>query len=448
MKKEELSYAYILLFHVFLGVLIYALTFISKVYAVSAFLVGIYSIVKEKNRNNEVLIASAYVVGMEVLLRMTEGSLLNEFGKYSVLIFLFLGLVYSGFSKNAFWYVLFLLLLVPGLIISTFTLDFDTDIRKAIAFNISGPVCLGVSSIYCCERKISFNRLREILESFSFPLTTMVVYLFLYTPSVKDVITGTQSNFATSGGFGPNQVSTLLGFGIFIFFTRFLFDSKSKWMKIISIGFILVFAFRGLVTFSRGGVITGIVMIFILLTILFYKANSNAKPKIASIILLSFVAGIGVWAYSSVQTHGLIDKRYANEDALGRKKQTQLSGREVLIETELEMFWNNPYLGVGVGKNKEIRKQQTGIDLVTHNEISRMLAEHGSLGIIGLLILFFTPLILFINNKQNILALSFFAFWLLTINHAAMRIAAPAFVYALCLLSVQIKIPEKTEEAN
>jgi hypothetical protein len=34
------------------------------------------------------------------------------------------------------------------------------------------------------------------------------------------------------------------------------------------------------------------------------------------------------------------------------------------------------------------------------------------------------------------LALSFLIFWLLTINHAAMRIAAPAFVYALSLLKV------------
>jgi hypothetical protein len=29
------------------------------------------------------------------------------------------------------------------------------------------------------------------------------------------------------------------------------------------------------------------------------------------------------------------------------------------------------------------------------------------------------------------------AFWLLTINHAAMRIAAPAFVYALALLKIR-----------
>jgi hypothetical protein len=65
-----------------------------------------------------------------------------------------------------------------------------------------------------------------------------------------------------------------------------------------------------------------------------------------------------------------------------------------------------------------------------------MIAEHGSLGILGLIILFLTPLILYIDNKYNIYLLCFLAFWLVTINHAAMRLAAPAFMYSLSLLKV------------
>jgi hypothetical protein len=36
----------------------------------------------------------------------------------------------------------------------------------------------------------------------------------------------------------------------------------------------------------------------------------------------------------------------------------------------------------------------------------------------------------------------FLLFWFLTINHAAMRIAAPAFIYALSLLKVHFISPE------
>ena len=436
MKKEELSYIYLISFHALLGVLIFALPFISELYTLALFAFGVFYIIKKKNKNNEVLIVSAYVVGVEVLLRMTGGGLLNEFGKYAVMIFMFLGMIYSGFSNKAFLYWIFLILLIPSLILSTVALNFETDIRKAIAFNISGPVCLGISAIYCYQRQVTFDRLKGIITAFSLPMVAIVVYLFLYTPSVKAVVTGTQSNFETSGGFGPNQVSTILGLGIFVFFVQLLLNSKSRLLQLTNALFVLVFAFRGIVTFSRGGMFTAVVMMVLLLIVLYFQAGFNAKPKIGLIIIVTFLAGLGVWGYSSIQTSGLINKRYANEDALGRKKKSQLSGREVLIESELQMFVDNPIFGVGVGKNKELRRQQTGIDLASHNEITRMLAEHGSLGLIDLMILFFTPLFLFVNNRQNILALSFLAFWLLTINHAAMRLAAPAFVYALSLLKV------------
>jgi hypothetical protein len=45
--------------------------------------------------------------------------------------------------------------------------------------------------------------------------------------------------------------------------------------------------------------------------------------------------------------------------------------------------------------------------------------------------------------------LCFVLFWLLTINHAAMRIAAPAFVYSLSLLNINLgEIPKKRMEQS
>lgn len=436
MKKEELSYIYLMLIHVAVGLVVFVVPFLSKIYTLAIFIFGIYYIVKNKNKNNEVLIMSAYVVSVEVLLRMTDGMLLNEFGKYSIFIFIFLGMIYSGFSNKGWVYWLFLLLLIPGIILATLTFDLNTNVRKAISFNLSGPFCLGFCAIYCYQRKISFDRLLGIITAFALPLIAVVVYLFLYTPSVRAVVTGTQSNFETSGGFGPNQVSTILGLGAFVFFVQLLLNSKSKLLQLINAGFVLIFAFRGIVTFSRGGILTALMMIVLFLIVLYFQANIKTKSKIGLIIILSFLAGLGVWGYSSLQTNGLINKRYANQDARGREKKSQLTGRETLIATEMQMFWDNPILGVGVGRNKEIREKETGIISASHNEITRMLAEHGSLGLIDLMILLFTPVFLFMMNRQNIFALSFLAFWLLTINHAAMRLAAPAFVYALSLLKV------------
>jgi hypothetical protein len=112
-------------------------------------------------------------------------------------------------------------------------------------------------------------------------------------------------------------------------------------------------------------------------------------------------------------------------------------------------FFLNIQFGAGVGKGVEIRKKQTGVFVVSHDEITRMLAEHGSFGALGLLILFVTPLFLYFENKFNMYLLCFVAFWFFTINHAAMRTAIPAFVYSLSLLNVQLgpRLQQKKESS-
>ncbi len=445
MKKEDQYYLYLILFHVFIGALGYILPFTSKIYGYSIFIFGVYYVIKTQNRNNEALVVAAYVVGSEVFLRMTGGNPLYEISKYGVMVFILLGMYYSGFSKGAAPYWTFLLLLVPSVVISTFALNFDTDIRKAIAFNISGPVCLGIASLYTFRRKISLEETNSILLSLGLPIISCMVYLTLYTPNVQEVITGTESNFQTSGGYGPNQVATILGLGMFIFFSRIILDSKTKFQILINIIIALNITYRGMITFSRGGMITGFLMIVLLLAFLYFKSNFGGRVKLNYIIVLLILAMFATWSYTSFQTGGLIEKRYSNQDAKGRVKESQFTGREDVAQNEIDTFFKNPIFGVGVGKGAEIREDETGLKVLSHDEITRMLAEHGSLGIIGLLILFFTPLVLYLENKFNMFLLCFVAFWFLTINHAAMRTAAPAFVYSLSLLNVQLGSPRRVK---
>ncbi|MGZ9735449.1 O-antigen ligase family protein [Flavobacterium sp. GNP002] len=445
MKKEDQSYLFLILFHVFIGALGYVLPFTSKIYGYSIFIFGLYYIIKSQNRSNEALIVAAYVVGSEVFLRMTGGNPLYEISKYGVMVFILLGMYYSGFSKGAAPYWTFLLLLVPSIVISTFALNFETDIRKAIAFNISGPVCLGIASLYTFRRKISLEDTNNILLSMGLPIISCMVYLTLYTPNIQEVVTGTESNFQTSGGYGPNQVATILGLGMFIFFSRIILDSKTKFQILINVFIALNITYRGMITFSRGGMITGFLMIFLLLFFLYFKSNFAGKVKLNYIIVLLVIALIATWSYTSFQTGGLIDKRYANQDAAGRAKKSQLTGREEIAKDEINIFLKNPIFGVGVGKGVEVRKLDTPDAALSHDEITRMLAEHGSLGVLALLILFFTPLVLYLDNKFNMFLLCFVVFWLLTINHAAMRTAAPAFVYSLSLLNVQLGSPRRVK---
>lgn len=447
MKNKTITYYYLILLHLFIAVTVFVLPVLSKLYALIIPIAGIYFVAKTKNRNNEVLFVAAYLVGVEVFLRMTGGNFNNEYVKFNLIFFMFLGMIYSSFSSSSFIYWFFLILLIPCILVTASVDQVNIDVKKLLFFNLSGPVCLGICSIYMFSRSIQFSQLQNILSVMGLPILTTTVYLFLYNPSVRDVVTSTGSNFETSGGFGPNQVATILGLGIFIFFTQLVLFSKNI-KEIILNGFLLLFvSYRGVVTFSRGGIITGVVMIICLMFFLYQFSNAKGKVKFGLVLILTGLMGIGTWTYSSIQTGGLIDKRYTNKDALGRVKKSTLSGREEIMDSEIKFFLDNPIMGIGAGMGKELRKE-SGDVIASHNEITRMLAEHGMFGVFGLLILFLTPLILFINNRQHLYCLSFYLFWLLTINHAAMRIAAPAFVYALSLLSVHITLPQKANKSE
>jgi hypothetical protein len=437
MQNKEKNYFLLILIHAILGFVIYLAPILSKFYGVLIFFVCIYFIIKTKNRNNEVLYASAYIVGSEVFLRMTDGNPNHEFSKYSVMIFLSIGMIYSGFSKNAVPYWIYLLLLIPGVILATQTLNLTTvDIRKTIAFNISGPVCLGFASLYCYNRKIRIEEINNILLVMGLPIIACASYLTFFTPDLSVALTGTSSNVATSGNFGPNQVSTILGLGFFIFFSRLILVSRTKIIFFLNLAITFLMCYRGLITFSRGGMITGFAMLVILLFFIYINSKKAVQLKLIYLFIVSMLVMVVMLAYTEVRTDGLLSKRYQNKDALGRVKESKFSGREEVAQSEIEAFLSHPFFGIGVAKGTEYRLEATGEIIASHNEITRLIGEHGSVGILILLILFFTPVVLYLDNKQNIFLFCFLTFWLLTINHAAMRTAAPSFIYALSLLKV------------
>ena len=163
-------------------------------------------------------------------------------------------------------------------------------------------------------------------------------------------------------------------------------------------------------------------------------------------MILFFMVGSITWILSALQTNGMIEKRYANQNAIGLEKEDISTGRTDLFVEEFNYFLNNPFLGIGVGRVKDLRFQTTGIHAATHNEMSRIIAEHGLLGIFAFLILLLTPLLFRLKDRSNVLFFSFYLFWFLTINHSSMRIAAPAFIYALSLIHIKNETPSLHRE--
>jgi len=144
----KLSRTNLLIIHGFLGFILWEFSFLSTYVGLFIILAGThYILVKPDPLGKYPLIFSAYIVGIEVLLRMTEANLFWEFGKYGVIYFLLLGILRKNMKFQVYPPILFyFLLLLPAVIyvpLHSFNLW-----RQDVAFNLSGPATLTLSVIY------------------------------------------------------------------------------------------------------------------------------------------------------------------------------------------------------------------------------------------------------------------------------------------------------------
>ncbi len=129
-----------------------------------------------------------------------------------------------------------------------------------------------------------------------------------------------------------------------------------------------------------------------------------------------FAVLVAVVSLISYQTNGLIEKRYTNRDHRGKIREDKATDRKEIAFEEVKMFIKNPVFGIGAGNVGQVRENRIGRKVKSHDELTRLLAEHGSLGVISILILIIIPLRLFLKFKENIFIITCFAFWFLTIN--------------------------------
>ncbi|WP_329805011.1 O-antigen ligase family protein [Flavobacterium facile] len=447
-KLNKITY---LLIHVLLGVIIHFIGSFVFVYYAIFLTAGTYWVVKHNDRDFQALTLMLYVVGLEVLFRMKSGGSLYDIGKYSIIYFCILGFSFKRISLKAWPYFLILLLFIPGIVLTVNTFFFEIDIRKKIMFNLLGPFSLVFASLYAYNKNITLNRLNELLYVMSGPLISILSVVIIYTPTnVTNIYENNSSSFANSGGFGPNQISVILGLGAFLFFIQFFFNRKEKRYSYVSLFLFFLFIYRGLITFSRGGMMTALAMVLVFCYMVYKLLNKEARSKITGVFTLLFVLSIAAWMFTSYQTGGLIDKRYNNQDAAGRFKESKMSGREDIMETDLKFFYDNPVFGVGPGISSMMRDEDGLTGVQAHSEPTRLLAEHGFFGMIILLLLVFMPIIKYFRSRQfhHIYFFPFLIFWGLTINHAATRIVAPGVLYALSLLNVYIPNKEEDEEED
>ncbi len=428
------AYPLLTIFHLVLGIFLYCMPKHGLPLGAILLSTAVLVIVKTQNKNQEVLFAVAYFAGFEVLLRMLGGTS-YEFSKYAVLLLAALGIFLSGVSKKSWLYLLYLALLLVSLLMVEKVWQVSRPLLNLIVFNLSGPICLGVLSIYTFGKKISFERFSGILTMAALPTLSLATLVFLRSPDIS-AMTISDSNLQFSGGFGPNQVATALGMGMFVFFFRAVLHSGSTKLLAINLVCASFVVYVGLLTFSRGGMITGLCTVLVMLALVLLSSGNDGRAKARRGLTVFTASFTLVFTLICFQTDGLLAKRYTNRDHTGRFKKPKEGDRQKLALKEVELFIDNPLVGAGVVGGEEKRKSSFGKNYHSHGEFTRMLGEHGSMGAAALLILLLTPARLLYTGRQHLLVATLFVFWFLTINHSGMRLVAPAFFYALMLLQI------------
>lgn len=436
-RSFQLSPAYKrLLVHLLLGVLATMVSVVSSIVFMLAFLY--YMNASFSKKANWLIIAEAiiYLTSWEILLRMNYVFLPWETGKLTTLFFLLLGLIRFGSGKKVIPFIMIFVLLLPAIFLQDWT-D-TTQARENITFQLGGMLVLAMSGIFLRGRRVHLVNLSDLLKTGIYPAIAVLVSITLKSPSLAELEFDLGANFASSGGYGPNQVSTFLGFGLLMLVVHNLL-SGPVWKRNVDFFIMAIFLLRILLTFSRGGLIGAVIPILLAYIWISYTQGKVKYILQTTLALLPLLLG-SFYAVNQI-TDGLLVQRFKGETYAtnaGFEEVTLTSassGRTEILRTDWEMFLDYPVLGVGLGESNRLRSNY-GYHNISHIEQTRLLAEHGLFGTLVLLIMIGLMLWTVFKARQlgKLPVLVFALFSFLTMFHSATRLALPSFLFGLGFL--------------
>jgi O-antigen ligase len=368
----------------------------------------------------------AYVTGSETLWRMTRASVFWEFGKYALILILLVAIIRSGRLNGPMWALFFFLLLLPSLVLPMSNVD-SAEFRNQVSFNLSGPLALAISTWFFFGLEFSQAQTQRVMIALIGPTVGVATIALIDTLSAGTIYFSNNSNFITSGGFGPNQVSSALGLGALLAFLLSLDSKATRGLKLMMYTLLLILAIQSALTFSRGGLYAagGAAMIA---AFFFIRLPKTRAKVIGGIIAMVLVTNFFILPQLDAFTDGALSRRFTN---------TKLTGRDRLVRADLQAWSDNPLFGVGPGQAKAYR-QDFRADTSAHTEFSRLLAEHGIFGLLAILLLMMIALRNLKNSSPGsgkaftAAMISWSFFYMLT---AAMRLSAPSFIFGLSALT-------------
>jgi hypothetical protein len=407
--------------HIILGLAMKASTAVATVHALGTLLVALR--IASRGRVDRLLAIAAYIAGSEVLWRMTEAHIVWEFGKYATILIFFVFLMVK--PQPLRWLpILFFLLLLPSSALTASALGFG-EARRQISFNLSGPFSLMIAVLVMSRTRLTRLQYQRLFISYIQPTLAIAAIAIAGIVTADEIEFGTESNFATSGGYGPVQVATALSLStIFALFA--LLEERRRSVQLFLAAVIIALLGQSMMTFARTGLylVVGCGSVAALHLVRIKRLRTKlllAPTAIALVILLVIFPQLNRF------THGNLSARFAD---------TNSSGRDGLAWADLQIWQQHPLLGVGPGmakweRAKFFRKNSA------HTEFTRLLGEHGMLGAGALGLFTFMAVIAYARNREpwSRALVATILFWVvLYMATTAMRLVAPSFLFGLAFV--------------
>ncbi|MCG3161337.1 MAG: hypothetical protein JMDDDDMK_02505 [Acidobacteria bacterium] len=427
----------LLVAHILLGLSLSVAPSISNVHVIAVLAAGSWYALSQP-RLERAAYLGAYITGAETLWRMTNADVFWETGKYAIAGVFILALLRTGRLKGPVMPFFFLMLMLPSLVMPLASVE-ESELRNQVSFNLSGPLALAISAWFFSHVKLSGPQLQKMFLALICPVVSIA------TIAVYKIVTATKlvfiddSNLLTSGGFGPNQVSAILGLGSLMAFLLVLDRAVSRGLRIIFFLVSLSLIAQSALTFSRSGLYMACGGA--LLAVIFLIQDRRARFRLFAVIVTLFLTiSFILLPQLDEFTGGALSKRFSD---------TRLTGRDNLAMADLQVFANHPVFGVGPGQTRHYRNPEFGRGYSTaaaHTEFSRLLSEHGVFGLIAIIVLLFMALQNFRHSRTargRAVAGSMTAWSLLFMIGAAMRLVAPSFVFGMTAATI---LPESEPE--
>jgi hypothetical protein len=449
------GYVTLIIVHLFLGVMLKVSPGIVALAYPLFFLLFMADVLYNLDRGSRAGFYALHMIGYEMVYRMAGATYSWEMGKYASIILLLFGLFVGGRKYIPWVFVFLLVLLLPAIFLAE---HHDPErLNNMIMFNITGPLSLVIAGLYFYKRVVHQDAYFHQLKWAFLPAFTIIAALSVVANLATVEFTSVQSSAGASGGFGPNQVSTVLGWFIMLALLYKINGERItpfSWLDWVMLFYLIL---RALLTFSRGGVMGSTLALLGSISVLYFTYPGFRRQLFKSMpyVFLSLMFFVGVFIFANQMTNNYLLYRYqglsTTEAITGvRTGNTSiLTGRDEIMKADFRAFLEHPGFGVGYGMAEKYRIRYYGHAAAAHTEFARLLSEHGVLGLLFMLVgMIGLPLYFFFTEKHPLSRCFFIAFYLLsmfTMFHAAMRLALPGVLFGAAFMRF---LPNKKEETD